>query len=472
MYTFLTIWEGQMLSNARWMLFYVIALVGVVLIANNVVFAGVVSTLAVEANVGVDEATRTWLPTLPQTWRDQINKIVEDTLTSGNVHLDHALIDIRKRLVAAEDEAACAWYGANQQTANLWKSHIPFLRQPEPIRDLADNIQSQRKAALDHLLEPQYMQRLYDDLENKVAVIRCEPNLSPGTKVNLESTSGDLSSRWIIWRRMDSSKCGDQDACFGNYRSAVQRSIDDAQKSVGLEEAEKSVIAKAKIDASVEPPAKACGWFWSLFSKSCYEIDNYEEKLFALGDIDDHVRLLVPTRALHQKIDGAVLTTRDVDPGILRLGSTIKSPNNAYFAVMQSDCNFQIYKGSYTASAERLALKYVVANTATANTIYSNCHLDLQRDRNVVLYVDALQTRTITIPGPGLMTRRRDEPYIGHNARVWESKTGDGGNSDYWLVLLDSGKLEIHAGTPFKDGGSLFTSRLLANKALEFVKAN
>src|SRR5262249_8284622 len=162
--------------------------------------------------------------------------IVEDTLTSANLHLDEALINIRKQLAKAEDEAACKWLGTNVQTIELWKSQLPFLRQPEPIRDLDDYIQSQRRAALDHRLDPQYMQRLYDDLENKVAVIRCEPNLSPGSKVNLESTSGDLSSRWIIWRRMDSLKCGDQDRCFQKYRSTVQRNIDDAQKIDGLDD--------------------------------------------------------------------------------------------------------------------------------------------------------------------------------------------------------------------------------------------
>jgi hypothetical protein len=44
------------------------------------------------------------------------------------------------------------------------------------------------------------------------------------------------------------------------------------------------------------------------------------------------------------------------------------------------------------------------------------------------------------------------------------SASSDAGNADYWLVLVDSGRIELHAGTPLADGGALFTSKLLASK--------
>jgi hypothetical protein len=124
-----------------------------------------------EAQVGVDEATRAWLSTLPQQWRDQINKIVEDTLTSVDAHFDKDLKRIREQLALAEDEAACKWIGLNRQTVDLWKSELPFLKKPEPLRDLSDYIQKERRNALDHRLDPAYMQLLYDDLQNKVGVM-------------------------------------------------------------------------------------------------------------------------------------------------------------------------------------------------------------------------------------------------------------------------------------------------------------
>ena len=118
-----------MLRGAKSCLLSVSLLVCTALLPNgNVVFAGVIAALGLEASVGVDEATRAWLSTLPQQWRDQINKIVEDTLTSANLHLDEALMNIRKQLAAAEDEAACKWLGTNLQTIDLWKSQLPFLK--------------------------------------------------------------------------------------------------------------------------------------------------------------------------------------------------------------------------------------------------------------------------------------------------------------------------------------------------------
>src|SRR5262249_51825762 len=92
--------------------------------------ADVIAALGLEASVGVDEATRSWLSTLPEQWRSQINKIVEETLTSVDLHLDKALAEIRKQLAAAEDEATCKWLGANLQTIDVWKSQLPFLKQP------------------------------------------------------------------------------------------------------------------------------------------------------------------------------------------------------------------------------------------------------------------------------------------------------------------------------------------------------
>jgi hypothetical protein len=105
---------------------------------------------------------------------------------------------------------------------------------------------------------------------------------------------------------------------------------------------------------------------------------------------------------------------------------------------MQGDCNFLIYKGQYTTAAERLAAKYVVASTNTANPSLSNCHLNLQRDGNFVLYADITTIiHMLTV----------HTPIVNRNAPVWSSQTSDGGNADFWLVLLDIGKLEIHAGT-------------------------
>jgi hypothetical protein len=156
---------------------------------------------------------------------------------------------------------------------------------------------------------------------------------------------------------------------------------------------------------------------------------------------------------------------------------------------MQSNCNFQIYKGPYTTAAERLAPKYVVANTATGNSTYANCHLDIQRDRNLVVYADVTTSTPVVSFAGGRMSMGgvggiggiggmigppptvRMQTSVTPNSVVWSSSTGDAGNADYWLVLRDNGLLELRAGKPFADGGPLFTSKLLASKALQFVKA-
>jgi hypothetical protein len=54
------------------------------------------------------------------------------------------------------------------------------------------------------------------------------------------------------------------------------------------------------------------------------------------------------------------------------------------------------------------------------------------------------------------------------NLAIWRSLTSDGGNADCWLVLLDTGIIEIHAGTPYSDGGVLSSSKLFDTKALKF----
>jgi hypothetical protein len=116
--------------------------------------------------------------------------------------------------------------------------------------------------------------------------------------------------------------------------------------------------------------------------------------------------------------------------------------------------SFAIYKGAFTTSAERLAEKYIVAKVASAAG--SNCHIDLQRDGNLGFYAQFLvQPLQPLAPAPNI------PDYMSPPLMFWQSQTSNGGNDDYWLVLLDSGQLELHAGTPFADEGALYRSKLL-----------
>ncbi|MGY3499174.1 hypothetical protein [Bradyrhizobium sp. USDA 4502] len=110
--------------------------------------AGVMATLGLSAEVGFDEPTRKWLSTLPEQWREPLNKIVEDTLTSVDLHLDNALTKIRDQLRQIEKDAACVWVGANLNTVEVWKSELPFLKKPAPFRELDSYIADERKSAL------------------------------------------------------------------------------------------------------------------------------------------------------------------------------------------------------------------------------------------------------------------------------------------------------------------------------------
>jgi hypothetical protein len=234
-------------------------------------------------------------------------------------------------------------------------------------------------------------------------------------------------------------------------------------------------LSSAKVDAaSVQPPSKKC----ALFGKACYDFSNYEEQLQKLAGLEDEIRLLVANRTLHNTIDGAVVATQEVDPGSLKPGSTIRSPKNAYFALLQADCSFVVYKTPSTANAD--LKKYVIARSTPENQPYSNCRFDLQRDRNLILYADVTSTSMISnivmariggghsvpIPMPPVKKTRIDT-----NVRVWTSGTSDGGNADYWLALLDTGKLELHSGTPYSDQGALYRSRLLDKRTLVFEQA-
>jgi hypothetical protein len=339
------------------------------------------------------------------------------------------------------------------------KSVLPFSKKPEPMVDLDRDIQGRRRDSFDHWQGPRSIRLRYEDLEDTVWEAGCRPDISPDTKNDLEERSADLSKRWVMWRRLEMTKCVDQATCFANYHSEVLKSIDDAQGMTGLDDPQKSIITDARQKIGLPTPTTSrCGTVESLLGKSCYDVDEYERDLLALADIDDAIRQLVATHALHEKLDPAILTTQDVDPGTMKPGSTLKSPNNTYFAIMHDDCNFQIYKGHYTTAMKLPAQKYVVAQTVTASTElekHSNCHLDLQRDGNIVVYADVTLKSFGTIVNP-------------HQA-LWVSHTSNGGNADYWLMLLDNGTVELRAGTPFSDGGVLFVSKLVFNKAFGFV---
>jgi hypothetical protein len=171
--------------------------------------AGVLAALGIEASVGVDGATRAWLSQLPSEWRDQINKIVEDTLSSVDLHLEADLTKLRQQLTLAEKEAACAWLGANQATVEVWKSQLPFLKEPSPVRDLSSYVSEERKRALNQRIEPLYMQHLYDDLAHKVAIVRCDVQQfrNAGAIADLDSMSNDLAGRWtelvpVVWTKI------------------------------------------------------------------------------------------------------------------------------------------------------------------------------------------------------------------------------------------------------------------------------
>jgi hypothetical protein len=429
---------------------------------------GLIATLGLDAEAGVDDSTRAWLSNLPDHLRPQLAAIVEDTLSSVDFHFDRDVKKLREQLTKAETDFVCNWIGLNSATVTVLKNEIPFLSQPAPVHELRTYIEEQRREALKQHLQSTFMQDLYADLERKAGIVRCE-KLPPDAVATVDSMGKKLSERWMLWTRMDAAQCGDDNGCFTKYQTIVASYALGAQK-LQLDALEQQIVAGALTDIrSVQPPLGDCSIYqrWVLFKKICYDADKYEDALQKLADVDDRLGLMLTRRALKERIAAAVITTADNASGTLARGGSIRSPKNTYFAIMQDDCQFVIYRGVYNPVPKPAN---VVASTKTSPPptfkAYSNCRLDLQRDGELVLYGD------VQIVGPPMIVvtvAKPTPPQI--NVPLWQSKTGDAHNADYWIALLDSGKLELHAGTPYADGGARFTSELLFNDDLHFIKS-
>jgi hypothetical protein len=105
--------------------------------------------------------------------------------------------------------------------------------------------------------------------------------------------------------------------------------------------------------------------------------------------------------------------------GYLKKGDYITSPTQAYFAIVQKDCNFAVYKGS--GPDDNQGLKW---STKTAG--YATCLAIMQSDGKLVIYEGS---------GPNQKL-----------GSLWETQA-KGKSGDYVLLLNDSGILTIYRGT-------------------------
>jgi hypothetical protein len=216
------------------------------------------------AEVGLDDATRDFLNKLPDTWRPQIGKIVDDTLNRTDKSVKSYLEAIDKLLTSKIAETQCAFVGSERQIIEDIVSRFPWISKEGPMQDLREYVSSKEKA-FRPTMSPTEIKSVLDDVSLKASIVWCQNFAVPTAKIDARSMIDAYSLRWLVWNRLESLRCNQVRACLPLYKEKLDQEIAAADSRDVLSSNAKNRVAAITLSES------SSSWFFGTKSFADYE---------------------------------------------------------------------------------------------------------------------------------------------------------------------------------------------------------
>jgi len=222
---------------------------------------GISASAKLDAEFGLDPATREFIDKLPAEIRAQVIVLLEQALPlvdkSVNGYLDH----VNSIITEQTDHAACVITATVATIEDQLKDRI-LSRRDTPVETLVtwridlQNEHKQSTAPLEYAVH-------YEDFLAAVAQSQCNLHAGPAL-ARLDGLANEARGRWKVWRQLE-NKCGNADECYTYAHAQTQAAINTADpRDIA------AVGASTKFN-SVGRPEKIAWYSLSKFHQGPYE---------------------------------------------------------------------------------------------------------------------------------------------------------------------------------------------------------
>lgn len=165
-------------------------------------------SLTARAEAGLDPATREFLRTLPGEWRPQIAGIVDDAFNRADKSVATYLSQVDALITSKLTELQCTIIGTEKNVVDDIVKRFPFVKQTGPMEQLRSRIASDMERRK-YTSSPTFIKDLYNDLMLATNFVSCQNFAVPTAKNDASKIMAGLSSKWLVWNRVESTGCTD-----------------------------------------------------------------------------------------------------------------------------------------------------------------------------------------------------------------------------------------------------------------------
>jgi hypothetical protein len=211
-------------------------------------------SVTARAEAGLDPATREFIATLPDTWRPQIAKIVDDTMRRVDMSFKEYVQQVDRLISDKLIEAQCLAVSTSDQIVQNIVKQFPWVSEAGAVEKLGE--QTARTDARRHSNStPTFIKHIYDDLMIGATYVSCQTGSVPEARSDIKKILDNYRAKWLVWNRVESLKCTSSIDCLPIYKTTINTIIDssDERDLVG---------SKARaIFQAIDIPKQAAGLF-------------------------------------------------------------------------------------------------------------------------------------------------------------------------------------------------------------------
>jgi hypothetical protein len=235
-------------------------------------------SLTARAEAGLDPATREFINSLPNTWRPQLAKIVDDTMNRVDVSVADYLQQVDKLISNQIIDLQCHLLATQKGMVDDIVKRLPWAKEGGAVEKLRETI-----AAGDARRKPDsspiFVKTLYVDYIMAAAIVSCQAGKVVPAQIDVQKIIDDYGGRWLVWNRAQNFKCATARVCVSDYIKEVGDIIRIADtRDVKLAD------AKTTFDAIDKPDRN---WLKELVAPS--DFDKFESVLTNLYKIENTI---------------------------------------------------------------------------------------------------------------------------------------------------------------------------------------
>lgn len=176
------------------------------------------------ASVGLDPDTREFIEGLPSKWQPQLNAIFNDLMGRTDKSFSTYVEKVDQLIVKAMNETKCDVAATQKKIVDDIVQRFPWVRQAGSVQRAAEEVEKGNKQRrLDS--SPTSIKYLYDAHTQLVSVVSCEPGQRNNAKKDLEKILNDYDAKWLVWNRLENTKCANVKECMTVYRKTIEAEV-------------------------------------------------------------------------------------------------------------------------------------------------------------------------------------------------------------------------------------------------------